>query len=258
MTIEDSPTTGGDQDKGQILMGHLFRRLNTLHEIDIREHVGTSHQQEPVPNNSVYGDIDLYTAMDYVDTLSRKEKVSRDMLTAPLSSLLSQLSIVLECRKQIRLWRRSNTVLAFICRKCTRKGFHDYIRGVNWAHSALADRTPRYMHYLIILDIGKLAYPSDLVRTPQNVKTMRKSEKMLDDIWRLVDAMCFRETGNSRFEGTGKLSEGGRQDKANTTVGGISKSENSYGAGVLPTPYNPRCVLRVHWTARPFEFETES
>lgn len=177
MTIEESPTTDGDQDKGQILMGHLLRRLNTLHEIDIREHVGTSDQQEPVPNNSVSGDIDLYTAMDYVDTLSRKEKVSRGMLTAPLSSLVSQLSIVLEFRKQIRVWRRSNTVLAFVYRKCMRKGFNEYIRGINWAHSALANGNPRYMDQLIVLDIGKLAYPSDLVRTPQNVKTMRESKE---------------------------------------------------------------------------------
>lgn len=55
-------------------------------------------------------EIDTYTTLDYLDTLARREKKARDLLTAPLWSLLSQLSIVTECQKQISLWKKSAEV----------------------------------------------------------------------------------------------------------------------------------------------------
>ncbi|KAI4944559.1 hypothetical protein J4E91_008562 [Alternaria rosae] len=174
----------------------VFHRLLNFCQNDSRKNITGFAKMHGDEERSI--DIDLHATMDRLDTLSRKHRSARAMLTAPLSSLISQLSIVEECLHQIQLWKRSSEIWLLLCTsglKATESNKEGF--STDWAHYINAYNVP---FYLVNPARGKLRYPVDKPRSAQNVKTMRDSESNLDKFWSCIDSFYERRTGVAQDE----------------------------------------------------------
>ncbi|KAI4624857.1 uncharacterized protein J4E87_005338 [Alternaria ethzedia] len=189
---------GGDTlpTEGEAWMLSVFHRLLAFSQNDSRKNINGFAEMSGGEKLNV--DIDLHATLDRLDTLSRKHQSARAMLTAPLSSLISQLSIVEECLHQIELWKKSSEIWMLLCTsgmKATESNKGAF--SINWAYYIYAYNVPVY---LVNPARGKLRYPIDKPRNAQSVKTMRDSESNLDKFWSCIDSFYERRTGVAQDE----------------------------------------------------------
>jgi hypothetical protein len=180
--------------EGEAWMLSVFHRLLAFSQNDCRKNISGFAQRHGGEYANV--DIDLHATLDRLDTLARKDRNARAMLTAPLASLISQLSVVEECLHQIKLWRRSSEIWMLLSTSgVTATESNKGSFSIDWAYHINAYDVPVY---LVNPARGKLRYPIDKPRTAQSVKIMRDSESDLDKFWSCIDAFYQRRTGIAR------------------------------------------------------------
>jgi hypothetical protein len=136
-----------------------------------------------------FADLDhIYTTLDHLDTLIRKDETVRALMSPQLSSVLTQLSLVSECCFQYWLWQKTPISRGTDWRA---KHVHEE-RFEDWLHNICDGPFPVHV---IDPSRGKLRYPLHKAHNRSNVQAMRAAEANVDAFWDWVDTYFEKKTG---------------------------------------------------------------
>ena len=135
----------------------------------------------------------LSCTLETIDLKIRSSAECKAMMSGRLLSLLTDLSIIGECLRQIELWEQSPEVIGCEHEGCeyvlNLDGHGDFLK---WMSGLDAIEGP--MHHVYPFQ-EKLYYPSNKRRTRAHVQAMRQAEANLDKFWASVDALYEGKTG---------------------------------------------------------------
>ncbi|KAH6622033.1 hypothetical protein C7974DRAFT_215121 [Boeremia exigua] len=136
----------------------------------------------------------LSYSLEQVDSLLKRSETARRMITGRLLDLLTDLSIITECARQISLWAQSPDVETGKVNECTCKNpTEDGEVFYRWQEALGKGFKPSLESILPLKD--KLDYPEHKRRTRNTVTVMYNAEQNLDSFWSTVDAHLEAETG---------------------------------------------------------------
>lgn len=134
--------------------------------------------------------------LEAVEHLLRTSPTARRMITGRIMSLLTDLSIITEIRRQLSLWIRSPEVSTGKVNACWCNAGSTYGSGLSfyeWNGALHQDFEPPMD---LVMPLGEqLKYPEHKKRRPEVVATMRKAEQNLDRFWAAIDAHFKAKTG---------------------------------------------------------------
>ncbi|XPS76250.1 hypothetical protein M3J07_008303 [Ascochyta lentis] len=122
------------------------------------------------------------------------------MVTGRMMSLLTDLSVITECLRQISLWSRSPDVKTGKVDGCSCKVTNPEETGLafdEWNSALQQDFSPPLD--LIFPLRGKLSYPEHKGRSRDTVAAMRKAEENLDRFWAAIDSHYEQKTGVAQY-----------------------------------------------------------
>jgi hypothetical protein len=138
----------------------------------------------------------LSSSLESIDLLLRKAPECKAMMTPRILSLLTDMSILAECLRQIEVWDKSPEVRACIhadCQYLLDLSEHDHFR--KWMSKANGFRFPQQYVYPYQ---EKLYYPIHKRPTREHIRVMRVAEANLDKFWAETEAWFYTKTGISR------------------------------------------------------------
>ncbi|KAH7074577.1 hypothetical protein BKA63DRAFT_596095, partial [Paraphoma chrysanthemicola] len=149
----------------------------------------------------------LSYTLEGIDRLVQTHPECRAMLSGRLLSLLTDVSVLGECLRQINLWQRSPEV-----KSCDHSGCK-YIYKTEGLENFLDWLQPLKDYSFPTNDIHpiqeKLYYPVHKRRTRESVNEMQKAEVNLDKFWASVNTMFKDKTGVAQHRIIRECLEGG-------------------------------------------------
>lgn len=136
--------------------------------------------------------------IERIDRLLQTSATARRMISGRMMSLLTDVSVVTELLRQLRLWVRSPEVKTGRvdgcgCKMCVEEG--EGITFNKWIAALEQDFRPPID--LVFPLREKLNYPEHKKRTPVTVAIMRQAEDHLDLFWAAVDVHFTEKTGTA-------------------------------------------------------------
>ncbi|KAJ4350538.1 hypothetical protein N0V95_004644 [Ascochyta clinopodiicola] len=171
--------------------------------------------------------------LERVDRLLQTSATARKMITGRMMSLLTDLSIITECLRQILLWSSSPDVRTGRVDGCGCKVTISEETGLafdKWNSALHQDFSPPLD--LIYPLRGKLYYPEHEKRNRDTVAAMCKAEANLDHFWAAVDSHFEKKTGVAQYRVIQKcLEDSGEMHRtapwANTPVSNKNSSKTT-------------------------------
>jgi len=168
-----------DRDKITDAQAELFHRLETFTKFETLTAISSS--------------------LETIDRLIQGHNECKAMMSSRILSLLTEVSVLTECLRQIGLWERSPEVLA-----CCAHMDRDHTptlgeRGdfLPWA-AAMKDQAFPFHHLYPYQE--KLHYPANKRHSRNHVEAMCRAEANLDKFWAAVDSMFEERTGTAQHE----------------------------------------------------------
>jgi hypothetical protein len=134
--------------------------------------------------------------LEVLDQIIQENQTARRMVTGRILDLLTDLSIITECKRQASLWGNSPDVQTGEVDACGCSFVVEDFDGVNfneWKDALRQDFTLPLVTVLPLKD--KLSYPEHKKRTRNTTTTMCNSERNLDLFWAVVDTQFREKTG---------------------------------------------------------------
>ena len=134
--------------------------------------------------------------LEVLDQIIQENQTARRMVTGRILDLLTDLSIVTECRRQASLWGKSPDVQTGEVDACGCNFVVEDPDGINffeWKDALEQDFTLPLATLLPLKD--KLSYPEHKKRTRNTTAILCNSERNLDLFWAGVDTQFRQKTG---------------------------------------------------------------
>lgn len=138
---------------------------------------------------------ELYLFMDSIDTMARRSPSVRGLISQPVASLISQLSILAECQRQFQLHGMSPDIYSAL-KACPSKS------GIPYPKISILPDCAKSMKRYAISDStlapwckrAPPAYPVEQPPTKGRVKKLCDAEAALDKLWAELDGACSEYT----------------------------------------------------------------
>ncbi|KNG47203.1 hypothetical protein TW65_06126 [Stemphylium lycopersici] len=138
-------------------------------------------------------DMALYLLLDHMTTIMRTSKDANDLLSARVSEIFTQMTVIGECIMQLSVFY--DTPMGYITNQDAShshdKDFLKCLYHIDYCQLPVQSVNPFR---------GKLAYPTHKPRSKVNTQAMRATEANLDRFWECVDIFFEKETGMSQHE----------------------------------------------------------
>ncbi|KAJ4351555.1 uncharacterized protein N0V89_006898 [Didymosphaeria variabile] len=193
-------------------MRHLYTREQGLRELCFKIRNNATGDQLEAELMHVFNFFDasgkgrvsdgvFFHKLDQLDSILRKNSGAQTMISPRVSQKLGSLSIMVECLRQLSLWRLSPEVQLFLedhghCEEklSNKEGLQHFLKWFN--------ALDKYKPLVTAVDIpqGCLNYPIHHFPNRQNVEQMRAAEKNLDSFWTHLDMFLAESTGQAQHE----------------------------------------------------------
>jgi len=132
---------------------------------------------------------ELYLFMDSIDIMARRDTGVRGLISQPVASLISQLSILAECQRQFQLHEMSPRIHSAL-KTCP------YKNGFPCLDVKILPDCAKFIRKYTVADLiltpwckrAPPAYPVDQPRTKGRVKKLCDAEAVLDRLWAAIDS----------------------------------------------------------------------
>jgi hypothetical protein len=139
----------------------------------------------------------LSWSLETLDRLVQGNPECKAMMSERLLSLLTDVSVLAECLRQIALWKASPKVMAIEHSDCHYVYKIDNLNDfLGWFGKKDGDHSSYSLpnHHIYPYE-EKLFYPAHKRRTRDNVDAMRQAEANLDRFWAIIGETYEKETG---------------------------------------------------------------
>lgn len=172
-----------------------------------------NHKMTPVEKRLVWllrtlweDGMDLFLAsqpivVDELERLLETETEASRMISSYVAGLIGQLSIITQCMRQLdcyQPWARSFETLNIDYEDGIKAAFAENSKP--WA-AILQAASEKQGRFYSLVQLGKPAskrffYPVDKRRTKENVQALRSAEDNLDEFWKAVDQIMYKDANN--------------------------------------------------------------
>ncbi|KAK3351069.1 LOW QUALITY PROTEIN: hypothetical protein B0H65DRAFT_567970 [Neurospora tetraspora] len=191
-----------------------FRAQGSLRDLnEVAVAFNPNHKMNPVEKRLVWllrtlweDGMDLFLAsqpiiVDELERLLETEKEASRMISSYVAGLIGQLSIITQCMRQLdcyQPWARSFETLDIDHEDSIKAAFAETSKP--WAAIVRATSEKQGRFYSLVR-LGKPAckrffYPVDKRRTKENVEALRSAEGNLDEFWKGVDRIMYKDANN--------------------------------------------------------------
>jgi hypothetical protein len=151
--------------------------------------------------------------LETIDKLLQSDSECKALISGCIMSLLTDLSILAECFRQIHLWGRSPEVLA-ICTHLKRDMTPSLGENGDFLLWEAAMKDVNFPTTQVYPYQEKLFYPADRRQNRKHVQAMCQAEANLDKFWAAVDSMYKEKTGVAQHDIIRKcLEQGGKMQR---------------------------------------------
>ncbi|KAL2822761.1 hypothetical protein BDW59DRAFT_149106 [Aspergillus cavernicola] len=137
--------------------------------------------------------------VDELERLIQSEKQAQVLLTAYLTEVISDLSIISQCQNQLNLyqpWAQRWDLYQGGREDALEKEYKEWSEPWGRVRPAMGDTHMNRVAMLGEPSGGKFNYPFEKRRTQKNVETLRSAEANLDKLWTAIDQIILAKAGD--------------------------------------------------------------
>ncbi|RDW93396.1 uncharacterized protein DSM5745_00718 [Aspergillus mulundensis] len=152
--------------------------------------------------------VPLPILVDELERIVQSAPGVKDLLSPYVTRVLGTVSILSQCLHQLHLyqpWARTWESEVLLPRDSMKAEFNARTKPSTEILAALNEDNLKEAASLCDPSGGRFHYPFEKRRTKENVNTLRKAERHLDDFWQAVDKVLLAKVGDLRDTAVGHL-----------------------------------------------------